>query len=33
MTTCEPLQSGTFMHTVIAKMWKNGRRATILLGG
>ena len=33
ITTCVPLQSGTFMQTVIAKMWKNGRTATTLLGG
>ena len=33
ITTRAPLQSGTFMQTVIAKMWKNGRTATTLLGG
>ena len=33
ITTIAPLQSGTFMHTVIAKIWKNGRMATTLVGG
>ena len=33
ITTLVPLQSGTFMQTVIAKMWKNGSTATTTLGG
>ena len=33
ITTWVPLHSGTFMQTVIAKMWKNGSTATTLLGG
>ena len=33
ITTCVPLQSGTLRQTVIAKMWKQGRIATTLLGG
>ena len=33
MTTWAPEHSGTFMHTVIAKIWKKGSTATILEGG
>ncbi|MCY1554246.1 hypothetical protein D9M68_908070 [compost metagenome] len=33
MTTWVPLQSGTFMQTVMAKIWKKGSTATTLEGG
>ena len=33
MTTWVPLQSGTFMQTVMAKMWKKGSTATTREGG
>ncbi|MNJ80502.1 hypothetical protein D3C77_789050 [compost metagenome] len=33
ITTCVPLHSGTFMQTVMAKMWKKGSTAMTLEGG